>query len=573
MTTALPTPIGAPQPARSSWRATRSTPDFASRPLAPLARWIEERHGAEVLERVATTAGTSAATMRAGNEWISLEVFEAIYEQARALCASDEEFAEACTYKIVEAYGALTYVLRAASILTAFETMARTSGVAFRSSTLAVEAGKRTSCRLVYRSKLEESPLHCLARRAQLTAVPLIWGLPRARCEHTRCVARGDDACVYELSWLEVAGLIRPLLGALCGLVLALGLWQLGVLAYFSAPALGGVGFLIGLVVELRRASSANSRHAEDARTALESLAGENAQATRDMQELLARQSAWTGVLEQRLEDRRRAVDAMRAEMDSVGQRRRRALRSLSHDLRNPLTVARLNAGVLRSALPDDPDALGAAEDLEESLSRLDGILTGLVELADGDGGLVPVRAQAMAVAPIGDRIRGVLNALTLRRDIRVSVFSTREKPPSISTDVVMFDRVLDNILTNSAKYTERGSIVVEVGGKPGFLCIKVSDTGRGMDQETIASRFRVAKADARPMVGDSHGHGLSIAVRLLDALGGRMEIMSEENVGTTFWLYFPAEIPSDRSSSSGELLIDDVLERTLRIRRVANDR
>jgi signal transduction histidine kinase len=351
------------------------------------------------------------------------------------------------------------------------------------------------------------------------------------------------------------------------------GLWQLGVLEYFSAPALGGVGFLIGLVVELRRASSANSRHAEDARTALETLAGESGQATHDMQQLLARQSAWTGVLEQRLEDRRRAVDAMRAEMDSVGQKRRRALRSLSHDLRNPLTVARLNASVLRSSLPADPDAVGAAEDLEESLSRLDGILTGLVELADGDGSLVPVRARAMDVAPIGDRIRGVLSALTLRRDIRVSVFSTREKPASISTDVVMFDRVLDNILTNSAKYTERGSIVVEVGGKPGFLCIKVSDTGRGMDQETIENRFRVAKADDRPMIGDSHGHGLSIAVRLLDALGGRMEVMSEENVGTTFWLYFPSEIPSDRSSSSGEFPIDAVLERTLRIRRVANDR
>ena len=56
MTTALPSPIEAPPPGQSSSRATRSTPDFASRPLAPLARWIEEKHGADELERIVLKA-------------------------------------------------------------------------------------------------------------------------------------------------------------------------------------------------------------------------------------------------------------------------------------------------------------------------------------------------------------------------------------------------------------------------------------------------------------------------------------------------------------------------------------
>jgi len=130
----------------------------------------------------------------------------------------------------------------------------------------------------------------------------------------------------------------------------------------------------------------------------------------------------------------------------------------------------------------------------------------------------------------------------------------------------MMLERIVDNLLTNAVKYTERGSIVVEVGGTPGFLLLKVSDTGRGIGPERLEQVLRAGGPDPNPPVGGSHGAGLSIVARLLDQLGGRLEIMSEPGEGTTVWMYLPCEtLPRVREDDAPESARSDAIEHVLR--------
>jgi signal transduction histidine kinase len=140
-----------------------------------------------------------------------------------------------------------------------------------------------------------------------------------------------------------------------------------------------------------------------------------------------------------------------------------------------------------------------------------------------------------------------------------------------VKTVPIMLERIIDNLLTNAAKYTERGSIIVEVGGTPGFFLLKISDTGRGIGPERLEQVLRSGGPDPNPPVGGSRGAGLSIVARLLDQLGGRLEIMSEPGEGTTVWMYLPCE---GEARDGGDALLDDrsdaiehVLRRVVKIR------
>jgi K+-sensing histidine kinase KdpD len=90
--------------------------------------------------------------------------------------------------------------------------------------------------------------------------------------------------------------------------------------------------------------------------------------------------------------------------------------------------------------------------------------------------------------------------------------------------------------------------VVVEASGTPGSLLLKVSDTGSGLSKERLEEVFGTNK-DSQTTSHDRSS--LAYAARLLDQIGGRLEIMSEPGVGTTVWLYLPIETQDGDAASS----------------------
>ena len=178
----------------------------------------------------------------------------------------------------------------------------------------------------------------------------------------------------------------------------------------------------------------------------------------------------------------------------------------------------------------------------KQSVGHLRAQIRRLWESGSTNDGAFAIKRERLEVGVFVDRLRRHLRAIVVGRNIRTTVFRTRESPEVITTDVLLFDRVVNNIVSNAAKYTALGSIVAEVGGTPGNLSLKISDTGRGISPSHLERVFVSGKKD-EPIVGESWGVGLSHTIRLLDQLGGRFELMSKPGVGTTVWVHFPVEI------------------------------
>jgi signal transduction histidine kinase len=198
-------------------------------------------------------------------------------------------------------------------------------------------------------------------------------------------------------------------------------------------------------------------------------------------------------------------------------------------------------------------------------------MLAELVTTASNQGAASNFRSQRLAIPDVAERLRRRLRALVHGRDIRTTVLGTPGAPDAIDIDPLLMDRIVDNLLTNAAKYTERGSIVVELDGVAGFLVLGVSDTGCGIDPDAMGRIFEPGGSSLDARRGDSFGVGLSVVTRLLEQIGGRLEVMSKPREGSTFWVYLPLrahvddQVSGARPRSSGEVSLSPVV----RIRRL----
>ena len=162
------------------------------------------------------------------------------------------------------------------------------------------------------------------------------------------------------------------------------------------------------------------------------------------------------------------------------------------------------------------------------------------------------------------------LKALVFGKDIRVTSIRTREAPAEITIAPLLLHRIIDNLFLNASKYTDRGSIIVELEGRPGFLVLKLSDTGRGIATEDLERTFSPGGSDPALRVAGSHGMGLSVVVQLLAELGGRLEVMSKAGFGTTIWTYLPVQPPERPPSSERAEPFSETLSRVVTIRKIA---
>jgi signal transduction histidine kinase len=512
------------------------SPDLNLRILAPIASYVQDVHGTEVLERIAAQAELDASLLDGRSHWVSHKTLEGLLTEFRRQLESDEEFVAACAYRLKEQPGPPRFLVGALGPHEAYVLGARNGRLISRISTIEATHSGRGAVSIVYRSEKAESRLMCLSRQAQMKHMPELWDMPPAHLVEHRCIARGDECCEYTLHVYAISRWLPVSLGAAAGVVTALFIGQLELGGPVTAVALAALGGAMGYLAELRRAGRINTATAHSINSAFLSLAADESDARRELLELSERQRQWTRRIEQQATSRTDTMEAVVAQLEHLQQTRVTALRGFSHDLRNPLSVMKSNLSLLE---PSDEEQHEIIADLREAALRMERLLADLMGVVVSDTGKLRLEPATVVVAELTDKLRARTRALVHGRDIRVSVLPTREAPTTLEIDPLLLDRVLDNLLTNAAKYTERGSIVVELSGTPGFLTVKVSDTGCGIDD--IDKVFAPRGARRQTEHADSWGVGLSIVVDLLDRIGGRLEVMSKPNVGTTFWAHFPA--------------------------------
>jgi signal transduction histidine kinase len=525
--------------------------DYNLRILWSLARYVEERFGAEALQRVSAAGGVTPSAFEGKSFWVSAEAFEAILAAARARMADEDEFKRASVHRMKEAYGPLRHVLWATSPGAVYSQGVKHIDLVCDCGSLTMVSRTETSAHVRVTSRVPYSRLNCLVRQAQTVLLPTLWGLPPAHLREEACLGLGDSTCELHVRWFVHARRLPLFAGALAAALLGWVLLRLGVPGIPTPIAMALAGGLLGHVLEGRRSERMNETTRREVIEAFRILAHEENEARREVLEMHRRQKGWTRLVEEEMGTRAQALQRLADGVKELHQAHATKLLGVSHDLRSPLAIIQANADFLRTApaVLADPEAAQTAQDIYESATRMRRLLGDLVDMTRAQRDFVTMAPQPVDTGDLLSALERRLRALLYGRDVRRTVLATRDAPEYVEVDPLALDRIVDNLVTNAAKYTERGAVVVELDGALGQLVIRVSDTGRGIEPDVIERIFQPGGSSPESRRGDSFGVGMSVVVQLLEQMGGRMEVMSRPGAGTTFWVYLP--LRAKRGSSA----------------------
>jgi signal transduction histidine kinase len=515
--------------------------DYNARILWSPARFVGDTYGKDALAAIARRCGMEIADLTANSHrWISQASFEAFLEEVRRLVGSEEKYLEAAVHRFDEAYGPMRYLLWAASPADMYAACVRNYQLVSAADRLVTVAIDRTSWHMRVESDRPLSRLSCLLRQHQFIHLPRAWGLPAAEMEEKACIAHGHAACELHFRWFDSKRWLRILGFGVAGVVAGALLGRIES-AGVAAGTLGLVGLLVGYVLEVRRTESVNSARREEFMGALKRIAVEEAEARREIMAFEERQRDWNRALQESTVERSAAIRDIVDRVDHLQAQREKTLRGFSHDLRSPLTVIQCGNDYFRQVVPDSETTREVLDDADHAVANMRAMLADLMQVVTDPTALVRLVPKAFDVAELVERMRRRLRALVHGRDeVQVVVSRTDQAPPTLEVDPLLLDRIIDNLFTNAAKYTQRGSIHVKVDGADSHLILEVADTGRGIAPEDIPRVFRAGGSETAARAVDSYGVGLSVVVQLLHQIGGKLEVSSNLRVGTTFRVYFP---------------------------------
>jgi two-component system sensor histidine kinase KdpD len=232
------------------------------------------------------------------------------------------------------------------------------------------------------------------------------------------------------------------------------------------------------------------------------------------------------------------AVEATRlAVLEQVDEQRRALIRSVSHDLRTPLSTIRAVASDLRSGTPYDDDTRNELLDLvSDETQRLDRLVANLLSLSRIEAGALTPELQAVDLEElVRERVRRLDR---LFRQVRVQIEMPSDLP-LINADYVLLDQVVTNLLENAARYAPPKSMVrVGASVRDDVVSMWVSDEGSGVPKYQAD---RIFEPFERGDGSQSSGVGLAICRAIIEAHGGVIRVDGVPGGGARFTFSLPA--------------------------------
>ncbi|HVY34309.1 MAG TPA: ATP-binding protein [Caulobacteraceae bacterium] len=218
-------------------------------------------------------------------------------------------------------------------------------------------------------------------------------------------------------------------------------------------------------------------------------------------------------------------------------------LANMSHEIRTPLNAVLGMAHVMRCH-PLEPDQAKRLGLIEDAARVLNGLLNHVMDLSKIEAGTMKVQREAFDLAAT---VESAAADHALEASKKSLGFTVEIDPAATGYwrgDSGKLYKVIDTLLSNAVKFTERGRVTVRAHCIPEGLRIAVQDTGIGVggDMRTlIFQAFAQADGSATRRFGGV-GLGLTMAQRLVELMGGELKVESVENAGSTFTFDLPLE-------------------------------
>lgn len=225
-------------------------------------------------------------------------------------------------------------------------------------------------------------------------------------------------------------------------------------------------------------------------------------------------------------------------------------LAQMSHEIRTPLnTVLGMDEMILRESTSEK--VLQYADYIKRSGESLLGIINDILDLSKLEEGKMQILEKNYILL---DTFRDIVNFESMKlkeKGLRFKVDVARDLPFALYGDRMRVKQAVTNVLNNAVKYTDEGMVCLrlrweEKSLRQGELIFEVEDTGRGISREQQYKLFvpyeRLREEENQEIEGT--GLGLAITKDLIQLMGGRIEVSSQEGKGSKFTLFIPQRVP-----------------------------
>ncbi len=259
-------------------------------------------------------------------------------------------------------------------------------------------------------------------------------------------------------------------------------------------------------------------------------------------------------VLSEELKEQNRELEVQKIQLNEANRLKTNFLSNMSHELRTPLNSVIALSGVLNRRLENiiPINEYSYLEVIERNGKHLLALINDILDISRIEAGREEVEITKFSTDDLISELISMIQPQARQKNITL-IQSEISQAVSISSDAHKCRHILQNLISNAVKFTEKGQVEISVIQKEKAVEISIADTGIGISQGNlnhIFEEFRQADASTSRRYGGT-GLGLSIAKKYANLLGGNILVTSTPDIGSTFTLILPIEY-------AGEIIVHE---------------
>ena len=243
--------------------------------------------------------------------------------------------------------------------------------------------------------------------------------------------------------------------------------------------------------------------------------------------------------------DRQRIIEA-KAETERIMQQRERLLLTITHDIKAPAASI---AGFidLLSEYVDQPKAVGYLQNISGSAKHLLQLVSALLDYHKLESGKAERHEVSFAPAVLISECVAQMQPLAMEKKLKLATDVQVTESMLCRSDAFRIKQIVNNLVGNAIKYTDKGEVRVGVNIANRQLSISVKDTGCGMTPDELHTVFNAFTRLPGAQGKEGVGLGLTITREIVTLLGGEINVQSAKGKGSTFTVSLPVKIVTNQ--------------------------
>ena len=250
--------------------------------------------------------------------------------------------------------------------------------------------------------------------------------------------------------------------------------------------------------------------------------------------------------------DRQRIIEA-KAETERIMQQRERLLLTITHDIKAPAASI---AGFidLLSEYVDQPKAVGYLQNISGSAKHLLQLVSALLDYHKLESGKAERHEVSFAPAVLISECVAQMQPQAMEKKLKLATDVQVTESMLCRSDAFRIKQIVNNLVGNAIKYTDKGEVRVGVNIANRQLSISVKDTGCGMTPDELQTVFNAFTRLPGAQGKEGVGLGLTITREIVTLLGGEINVQSAKGKGSTFTVSLPVKIVTNQGVQLSQL-------------------